>query len=569
MSYYIFSYDKPHRHFIDIDYSVETRGNNELIFQLAAWRPGRYELANYSKNIQKWHAFDENGKELSFHKISKDSWIVYCSNAKIVTITYNYYAQTLDAGSSYLDEQQLYVNPVNCCLYVKGREHEACQVELQIPDDYVVACGLEKHSNGNLVAQNFDQLAESPFIASNSLIHKYYQINEIKYHLWIQGQCQPNFKKLISDFEAFTKAQVESFGNLPVNEYHFLFQITPYPSYHGVEHSNSTVILIGHDDDVFNSDKYDDILGICSHELYHTWNVKAIRPAEMLPYNYEQENYSNLGYVAEGVTTYMGDLMLKRSNVFSWDQFIKTQNENLKRHYENDGRYNLSLAQSAFDTWLDGYSLGIPNRKTSIYADGALTMLMIDLFIIEHSLGKYSLNTVMKELYDYCQNNGYTEDDFQSLCTKYGGLKVSQVFSNHIYGTEDYTNTLIDALSCVGFSLEKTKNSNLSAAYFGFISININGKEIIKKIQNKCEADTKKLAVEDQILSVNGKSIEQHSLNEILGQFKEDIYTFVIKKRFKTQTISLKKGDFYPLFCLKMNSKPTSEQALLRKVWAN
>ena len=179
----------------------------------------------------------------------------------------------------------------------------------------------------------------------------------------------------------------------------FIFQITPYKSYHGVEHTKNTVLLLGPAEDIMD-ERYEDLLGVCSHELYHTWNIKAIRPKEMLPYNYTKENYFRTGFVAEGVTTYMGDLMLYNSSVFNWDEFIKTQNQNLERHLMNYGRFNLSVADSGFDNWLDGYKIGAPDRKVSIYPDGALCMLMIDLEIIHNTNGKSSLHTVMKDLYN-------------------------------------------------------------------------------------------------------------------------------------------------------------------------
>ena len=566
MMHYLFSYTKAHNHFIDIDLKVKTNGANLLTFQLPSWRPGRYELADFAKNIQKWNAFDENGLELVSRKTTKDRWEVDCNGINEVTVTYNYYANVLDAGSSYLDENQLYVNPVNCCLFVVGRENEEHQVELDIPDDYKVACGMKINDKGFLTANSFDQLAESPFIASNSMQYANYDVNGVIYHLWIQGSCNPDLDRLSKDFKAYTIEQVENFGTLPVDDYYFLFQITPYRSYHGVEHTNSTVILMGNTEDVFDK-HYDNILGICSHELYHTWNIKAIRPQEMLPYDYSKENYSRLGYVAEGVTTYMGDLMLKRSGVFNWGQFIKTQNENLKRHYENDGRHNMSVANSGFDSWLDGYSLGIPNRKTSIYADGALNMLMIDLFIIEHSDGKHSLNDVMKRLYDDFLTTGYTEDDFQNLCVEYGGLNVSEVFSNHIYGIEDYTESLKSAMKIVGFELVKTNNPNPSANKFGFISIVENNKHIIKKIQNRSIADNSGIAVEDEILAIDGKEIKGQKISDLLKDSK-GLVKMTIKKRFNTVDVNLECGHYYPIYCLEKQDKASEKQLMYRTVWA-
>ena len=562
---YLFSYKNAHKHFIDIDLKVKTRGEKSLSFQLPAWRPGRYELADFAKNIQKLNAFDENGNEIPFLKITKDLWEVACDGTLEVTITYNYYANVLDAGSSYLDQNQLYVNPVNCCMYVVGRENERYSLKLDLPKDYQIACGI-KNNNNTIVADNFDVLAESPFIASNNMQYINYKVDGVTYHIWIQGSCQPKLENLSADLKAFTIEQVKNFGSLPVDDYHFLFQITPYRSYHGVEHTNSTVILMGNVEDVFEK-QYDNILGICSHELYHTWNIKAIRPKEMLPYDYSKENYSRLGYVAEGVTTYMGDLMLKRSGVFNWQQFLKTQDENLKRHYENDGRHNMSVADSGFDSWLDGYSLGIPNRKTSIYADGALNMLMIDLFIIEHTDGKYSLNDVMKRLYVEYLTSGYTEDDFQQLCVEYGGFNVSEVFSNHIYGIEDYTNSLKSALDIVGFELVKVNNPNLSADKYGFISIVNNGKHIIKKVQNNSSADTNGIAVDDEVISVNGIDAKGKKMNDLLSDNTGTV-SMKIKKRFGTTEMDLECGHFYPIYKLQKLENADDKQLTYRTVWA-
>ena len=195
MIHYHFSYQNPHKHFIDIELSIDSKNEQSLVFQLPAWRPGRYELANFSKNIKSFQALDENNQVLAHKKITKDSWQVSCKNSHKVTIRYSYYANVLDAGSTYLDQHQLYVNPVNCCMYVLGRENESCYLSLDIPNDYQLACGMKRNAKGELIAKNFDQLAESPFIASNSLVHDEYQVDGITFHLWIQGKCHPNLKK--------------------------------------------------------------------------------------------------------------------------------------------------------------------------------------------------------------------------------------------------------------------------------------------------------------------------------------------------------------------------------------
>ena len=564
---YTISYTNPHRHFVDFQLSTTTNGANKMQFQLAAWRPGRYELANFAQNIQKWGAFDENNNPLSFKKITKDLWEVETESAKEITLVYNFYANQLDAGSCYLDEHQLYLNPVHCMFYIVDRMEEEYQLNMQIPKNYEITSSMKK--NGNILSvKGYDLLSESPIICSDTLQHGTYQVDGITFHLWFQGQCKLDWKKLKKDFTAFTKSQIEHFGGFPVKEYHYFFQITPYKSYHGVEHTKNTVLLLGPGDEIMDK-RYEDLLGVCSHELYHTWNIKAIRPEEMYPYNYTQENYFRTGFVAEGVTTYMGDLMLYNSGVFNWEEFVKTQNQNLERHLTNYGRYNLSVADSGFDNWLDGYKLGSPDRKTSIYADGALCMLMLDLEIIKHTNGKNSLHSVMKELYEdfALKKKGYSEDDFRNICEKFGGLKVAEIFENHIYGTEDYIPTLKNAFEVVGIELKQKKNTNLGAQYFGFIAVKENEKLVIKKVAPNSITDKNGIAPDDEITEVNGKAVDEN-LADILKECKKKV-EFTIKKKFSEKTISLAIGNHYQLLEIVKTENASEKQLILRKVWSN
>ena len=564
INYYI-SYTKPHRHYVDFQLLTKTNGVDKMYFQLASWRPGRYELGNFAQNIRNWEAKDDNGNLLNFKKITKDLWEVETINIQKINISYSFYANTLDAGSCYLDEYQLYLNPVHCFFYILDRMQETYTLNFDIPKDYDLASSLS-NENKTLVAKSYDELAESPIICSNTLQHDFYEVNNIKFHLWFQGKCNLDWTKLKKDFTLFTKSQIDHFGGFPVDEYHFLFQITPYKSYHGVEHTKNTVLLLGPGDDIMDK-RYEDLLGVCSHELYHTWNIKAIRPKEMLPYNYTKENYFRTGFVAEGVTTYMGDLMLYNSNVFNWNEFIKTQNENIKRHLMNHGRFNLSVAESGFDNWLDGYKIGAPDRKVSIYPDGALCMLMVDLEIINYSNGKDSLHSVMKNLYnDFAlKEKGYSEDDFKNICLNYGGSRVLEIFKKHIYGTENYIPTLNSALKIVGLELIEKKNSNLSAQYFGFISVKENGKEIIKKVEPNSVADLNGIGPEDEVKNLNGKPIKEN-LNKLLENINNDI-EFTFKNKFSEKTIIFNKGNYYNLLEIKKIENPTKNQIFLQNKW--
>ena len=564
---YIISYKHPHRHYVDFKLETNTKSVKNMRFQLAAWRPGRYELGNFSQNIRNWCAFDENGVSLNFKKINKDLWEVDTKNTKKISVTYSYYSNQLDAGSCYLDEFQLYLNPVQCCFYIPGRIDEKYNLIIEKPDNYKIASSLEINKN-KLISNGYEELAESPIICSSNLQKNTYKINNTKFHIWFQGECKVNWHKIIKDFSLFTQKQINHFEGFPVNEYHFLFQITPYKSYHGVEHTKNTVILLGPSDQIMN-ERYEDLLGVCSHELYHTWNIKSIRPKELFPYDYTKENYFRTGFVAEGVTTYMGDLTLYTSGVFSWEEFIKTQNQNLDRHLMNYGRFNLSVADSGFDSWLDGYKLGAPDRKVSIYPDAALCMLMVDLEIIINSNGKFSLHSVMKDLYHNfgLKNIGYSELDFQKICIKFGGTKVSNIFKDHIYDTKNYIPTLNSLLSQIGLELIEKKNPNLSAQYFGFITMEENNKIIIKKIEPNSAADNQGIGCNDEIVEIENKCIDDN-LNNILKKCNEKVI-FKIRNKFSEKIHTIKIGNYYKLLEIKKIKKINNKQIFLQKKWLN
>ena len=564
---YIISYKHPHRHYVDFKLETNTNSVKNMRFQLAAWRPGRYELGNFSQNIRNWCAFDENGISLNFKKINKDLWEVDTKNTKKISVTYSYYSNQLDAGSCYLDEFQLYLNPVQCCFYIPGRIDEKYNLIIEKPDNYKIASSLEINNN-KLISNGYEELAESPIICSSNLQKNTYEVNNTKFHIWFQGECKVNWHKIIKDFSLFTQKQINHFEGFPVNEYHFLFQITPYKSYHGVEHTKNTVILLGPSDQIMN-ERYEDLLGVCSHELYHTWNIKSIRPKELFPYDYTKENYFRTGFVAEGVTTYMGDLTLYTSGVFSWEEFIKTQNQNLDRHLMNYGRFNLSVADSGFDSWLDGYKLGAPDRKVSIYPDAALCMLMVDLEIIINSNGKFSLHSVMKDLYHNfgLKKKGYSEFDFQKICIKFGGTKVSNIFKDHIYDTKNYIPTLNSLLGQIGLELIEKKNPNLSAQYFGFITMEENNKIIIKKIEPNSAADNQGIGCNDEIVEIENKCIDDN-LNNILKKCNEKVI-FKIRNKFSEKIHTIKIGNYYKLLEIKKIKKINNKQIFLQKKWLN
>jgi predicted metalloprotease with PDZ domain len=507
---YIVSYTKPHDHFIDIEFIAGGINSPETEIQLPAWRPGRYELGNFAKNLQKWAASDENGNTLKFRKITKDRWKVDTEGVKELHIRYNYFAAEINAGSTFLDASQLYMNPVNCCVYIPGRIDERCEMELKLPENYIVACGARSSGKHRLEFSDFHELADSPFIASALLQHDKFECSGIVFHLWFRGECKPDWAKLEKDFKPFCHHQLKLFGKVHFKEYHFLFEILPQRMYHGVEHTNSTVIALGPGYNLMKGDLYEDLLGVSCHELFHAWNIKTIRPVEMQPYDYTKENYSRLGYVCEGVTTYYGDYLLYRCGVFNDEQFLKTFAERLQKHFDNAGRFNLSVADSSFDTWLDGYSPGIPHRKTSIYDEGNLLAFVTDIFIRRNSSSKYSLDDVMRYLYNEfaLKSKGYSESDYREIIEKYAGASFGTFIDGYFNGTSDYTPILQEAMSWIGCELKLDPVSKFNEHALGMKVHEAAGVCKVTAVYPDSVADLAGIAIGDDMLALNNMQIK-------------------------------------------------------------
>jgi predicted metalloprotease with PDZ domain len=448
---------EPARHLLHIELTVEGLHTATLELQLPAWRPGRYELANYAKNVLRLEAFSSDDQPLAVRKLTKDRWLVHPGGAGTVKVRYRYYAHQMDAGNSWVDDSCVYINFINCLLYAEDRLEEPCRVHLQLPPGYQVACGLPQPGPGRLEAESYYRLVDSPLVASADLHHRAYVVDGHRFHVWVQGSVHFDWEQLLNDFRGFTRAQMQMLGGFPCPDYHFLLHALPDKHYHGVEHWNSTVMTLGPAEKIA-AELYPELIGLASHELFHVWNVIRIRPAELLPYDFSRENYFPTGYVAEGLTTYYGDLLLARSGFFSPAQYLAELNGTLNRHFMSSNEAALSLTESSLDLWLDGYVAGVPGRKVSIYHKGALTALILDLEIRRLTDDACSLDDVVQDLWErYGQKNiGYSHADYVALVEEVAGRPMGDYFQACITGTTPLQERLAAALRHVGCTLAIT-----------------------------------------------------------------------------------------------------------------
>lgn len=451
-------------HYIAVDARLTNVTTAEVDLQLPAWRPGRYELQNFAKNIQRFTVLDKAAKPLPFRKITKDRWRVQTNGATELTAHYNYYGllpgeAQLNAGSSFVNDTLLYINPVNLCVYADGRMNDPCTLVLDIPANWTVATGLTQQNTRSWTAADFYELVDCPVMAAPTLQHSTYTVRETLFHVWVQGSRRPDGElvfdpaRVVLDFERFTERQLALFGEFPESDYHFMAIVLPVAQYHGVEHRNSSMLVLGPNTE--GTGLYVDLLGVSSHELFHAWNIIRIRPVELLPYDFTRETYFETCFVAEGVTTYYGDLLLRQSGVIDDAAYLKELQVILKRHFANNGLAAQSLAESSWDLWLDGYEKGVPDRKVSVYQKGAIAALILDLHIRRLTSHARSLDDVMRLMWVNFGKpfKGYTLADYRAATETVAGQPLDWYYDSCIFGNQPLNDLLNSYLSWVGLQL--------------------------------------------------------------------------------------------------------------------
>lgn len=494
---------------------------NSLVteFSIPQWRPGRYSAQNYAANIRDVACLTPEGMQLPIQKTDRNTWQIYATPHTAVSFQYLYYAKQADAGGNWWDPSLFYINPVACCMMVKGRTEENCTLQLQLPSSFQVATGASS-SEGAYTFDHYLHLSDTPFLASPDLVTYSYEVNNTPFYLHFNESPGIDKEVILKDFKAFTQAQWNDFQSFPFTSFHFLFLLFSYPHYHGVEHRNSTVICLGPTADV--KDKlYSELLGISSHELLHAWNVYSIRPKELYPYDLTQPMYYGTGLVTEGFTTYLGDYYLYLSGVFSKESYIKELNTLLLRHFRSFGYDHLSLWDSSIDLWVDGYDAGIPHRKVSIYVKGAIVAMLMDYFIQKKNPNA-SIRTILIDLW---KNNkdGHVTYSKESIEKTFNDLSDVHpaLFDQWIEGKGSLKNEILEALAFWGYAVKEVSPENLVMKKLG-IQCDTNGKVI------QCDPNAPAAAYitkGDSILQLNDtpwaevSTLSLETLSEVTIQF--------------------------------------------------
>ena len=548
MIHYKISCPNPASQFLQIELGFHCQAQERISLQLPAWRAGRYQIANYAQNLRGFTVSDSKGEPIPFTKTTKDRWEFLALENTTLLVTYSYWAGKMDAGSAWVDDQQVYINLVNCCFELLGRSEEAIAVQLDLDDYPQRVLTLKQQESSTWTAENYQVLADATLLAAKNLHREAYRVGSCQFHAWFHGDIHFDSASFINQLQAFTSRMITDFGSFPEPEYQFIFQLLPYPHYHGVEHRRGTVITFGPASSLSEPEALEELLGISCHELYHAWNVCRIRPEELLPYDFSKETYTKAGLVLEGVTTYFGDLYLLKSGVFNLPTYLRHLEKIVQREAAHFGWKNASMEESSIDLWLDGYVQGVPDRKVNIYSHGALICLCLDVQLLKEGS---SLAQVMNGMWENfgLPFKGYELHDFEKGIADRSAepKKIRQFFDAFVRGREDLFPVLENCLQELGILIGTNETVN---TVFNTLGIQVNAQQVIQKIHPESIAYMHLMA-NDLLLSLDLKADSLH-------------WEVGVERQGRKLNISFAKEEekFYPLLVLEEGSSTA-----LRENW--
>lgn len=514
---------------------------------LPVWIPGSYMVREFSKNIITLGA-SQNNQTIASRQIDKNNWLLEGLTAgDQVEVSYTVYAYEYGIRTAFLDAKRGYFNPTSLCLSVVDYEDETHQVQFaDLPDAWQVACGLAADESEVFNAKNYDELIDSPF-ELGAFERLEFSVAGVNHYLILSGTIPPfDRERMISDMHKICDYQIKLFGGAaPYSGYGFILNLSG-EIYTGLEHRNSTLLMAPYyalpNLNRSNDEDYIKLLGLISHEFFHTWNVKRIKPQVFTPYNLVQENYTKLLWWFEGVTSYYDDLVLYRSGVINQEKYLSFITDNLNNVYKFAGVTQQSLANSSLTSWIKYYRQdeNSPNSIVSYYVKGSLVALCLDLLIREQS--EFSLDDVMRYLFQQWQQNpvGVGEDEIPALIKAATGVDLAEFI--HLATETTELLPFKDLLAKFGLNLNKriAKNHQDSGKYFeqqanlvtptNTITLDLGAKldkqslgYLVKNVYDNTPAQATGLAAGDLIVALNNVKLTNPEKQLAFMSANEDI----------------------------------------------
>ena len=564
---YTLSMPKPETHLFNVEIRVDHHKGKMIEFHMPAWRTGRYVLLDFSGGVQGFSARDENDKTLAFKKTDKDTWRIESSDAKSIIVRYKVYANEFNMRTRELNSEHGFVDPLSVFMYVEELKNKPLELKVIPYNNWKVTTGLDEVPGKPFTfsAPSFEYLGDCPLEIGNQKDFEFF-VDGKKHIISMYGDGNWHIDTLITDFTKIIIANKELWGELPYHKFVFLIHCQPNAG-GGTEHINSTVM--GVRPFVFaNPVSYKGFLGLVSHEYFHTWNVKQLRPKAIAPYDFSKENYTEELWVSEGTTSYYDDLILLRSKFSDAKSYLDNINQMVNNERTRFGNSVQPLAEASFDAWIKFWrsKQNAYNAESDYYGKGSQVSLLLDLEIRQRSKNKHSMDNVLRTMFErYPLTKGFTNSDLQKVCEEFGGSSFKEFFQNYIYGTVPLP--WEQSLAYAG--LDVSQKDSTKKIGLGMTTQDVGEKTRISNVTPNSPAEKSGLEINDEIVALNGFRIRTADLNDRIGSMNvgtEIVLTVFRNDKLKEITLNLEYFGI-PNYIVKKTSKPTELQKTIYEDW--
>ncbi|WP_286233976.1 M61 family metallopeptidase [Thalassotalea sediminis] len=526
-------------HLFDVSLTFSADKHQNYTLSLPAWLPGSYMIRDFAKNLISLTAQNQQNQEIALTALDKQRWQLGACSGEI-TVSYQVFAFDLSVRTAYLDSQRGFFNGSSTFLAVDNLQESPCQLFIECPaahEHWRVATGMrrakhtDKYQFGDYIADNYAELIDCP-VAIGDFDSFEFQVEGVTHHMVFTSKHYGDRKRIADDVAKLCQHHIDLFGEAPFNEYWFITHLLE-SGFGGLEHKNSTILQASRFDlpnpqqkDEL-SEEYKTFLSLCSHEYFHAWNVCRIKPKAFVPYQLNQESYTEQLWAYEGITSYYDDFSLYRANIISFEDYLKILSKAITRVSRGNGQLKQSVKESSFFTWTKFYKQGpdAVNNIVSYYTKGALIALWLDLTIREKSKGRYSLDQLMRELWIHFGRPGIgtEQEDFINIANILCGEDITDAFT-HLLDAKapvdlapllkkvgiNYTNSKFTKLNSVD-----TSENQMSAPYLGahYKTLSL-GLQITQVLENSPAAKAG-IAVNDVLIAIDGLKMNEKSIQQL------------------------------------------------------
>ncbi len=533
---YSVSVKKPSYHLFSVSVSVPASGSLKLY--MPVWTPGSYLIREFSRNIRSFRA-SENGKQLEWKKASKNSWLV-TGVRRNAAIEYDVYAYELSVDTSQIGDDRATINGAGVFLCPEGMENESVELSVTPWKSWKKVTTALAKKGSKYYAKDFDTLIDSPIHMGNHDVAKF-RVAGASHEAAIYSPTSYDKNRFLNDLRRIVKASVPIFGEVPYKRYVFIIELLANPdSYGGLEHLFSThciapILAMKSEPD------YKRMLGLFSHEFFHLWNVKRLRPRPLGPFDYNKENYTNLLWVSEGLTSYYDNLILRRAGIFTVEDYLLELSDDISRFLGTPGRFVQSAEESSFDSWIKFYrpNEDSANSTISYYNKGTLLGFMLDMEIRKATIGKRNLDNVMRLLYSQSYKKGrwFEDIEFQQACENVSGKPLEAFFRDYAKGTKVIP--FGRYLSFLGLRLQDKENEPK-----GFLGVKVkgeNGKLIVKEVLENTPAREHGIFAGDELIGLDGMRLGPEEVKYFIENARKGGKTeIMISRQNKLDSIVVK-----------------------------